>query len=710
MNKELNELLLRRKNKIMLVEGSSLEVTSKEHVVTLVKNISSLGYTFSVKALSVLFTYTVDELIQFNEDITSLVKKLIGADVEYKPMYPNFPNSVMEMEEAELYINALVHYVSGGTLYPYEDEEERIPLTQFAELKVIDLGTEDDIKDIFKSLCLSKTSLSDTDKEDIRTIFRSRLAVKFPDNITYKENVALIGQLYVESSEKLNCKHMRKYFKTATDVLRLITLLSDGDISLATNTKYRNFSRKERRFLIGLLNECASSSNIDEDMLRYKNKWIKVGEKLHPGEDCYNCYKSAQMAFKKLRNNVHINTFNSKVEELCSCGQFMEAVAFLKRRPGEFVRRFDYLLRKVSTDEERAQIIEYFRSVVPSISTPVLLQLREHFLHRDEDRRIIWTKKAKLYSMENTLEEIPEKYIKSVIQICENALVHLYSQRDYMGSVYLSDEFKNYKVPFNQRTATKALKNITRGSRVKLNDDSIKTLRGFIWWTDRDDSLDNWRVDIDLSVAICSENWDCLEHISYTNLKSPKFNSYHSGDITAGGDPDGDGVSEFLDIDIDSVLNNGGRYVVYQVYSFTGQKFADIPHVMFGWMERENSNSGEIYEPSTVEQKLDLASSSIKVIPVIFDCKTREIIWCDTSISGDIDYMPNNLENNLQGIQLVCYSMVNMVKPSLYDLIDFNIRARGIRVAKKEDADIIFDIEDADVTPYDIELFMADYL
>ena len=116
MNKELNELLLRRKNKIMLVEGSSLEVTSKEHVVTLVKNISSLGYTFSVKALSVLFTYTVDELIQFNEDIISLVKKLIGADVEYKPMYPNFPNSVMEMEEAELYINALVHYVSGGTL------------------------------------------------------------------------------------------------------------------------------------------------------------------------------------------------------------------------------------------------------------------------------------------------------------------------------------------------------------------------------------------------------------------------------------------------------------------------------------------------------------------------------------------------------------------------------------------------------------------
>ena len=579
MNKELNELLLRRKNKIMLEEGSLSEIKYKEHIATLVKNITSLGYTFSVNVLSVLFTYTVDELVKFNGDIVSLLKKLIGADVVYKPMYPNFPSSVMEKKESELYINAIMHYLTLGTVYPFEEKKERFPLMQNTELKVIDLGIEDDIKDIFTSLCLSKTSLSDTDREDIRTIFKSGIAVKFPENITYKENIALIGQLYVESSEKLDYKYVKKYFKTATDVLRLITLLSAGDVSLADNTKYRNFSRKERRFLIGLLNECASTGNIEEDMLRHKNKWIKVGEKLHPGEDCYNYYYNVQAAFKKLRNNDHIKTFNSKVEELCSCGQFIEVAAHLKKRPGEFVRRLDYLLRMVSTDGERAQIIEYFRSVVSSISTPVLLQIREHFLHRDEDRRIIWTKKAKLYSMENTLGEIPEKYIKSVIQICENALIQSYSQRSYMGSVYLSDEFKNYKVPFNQRTATKALKNITRGSRVKLNDDTIKTLRGFIWWTNMENGC---RVDVDLSAAICDENWNCIEHISYTNLKSSKFNSCLSGDRTNGGSPDGNGVSEFLDIDIDSVLNNGGRYVVYQVYSFTEQKFADMPHVMFG--------------------------------------------------------------------------------------------------------------------------------
>lgn len=56
-----------------------------------------------------------------------------------------------------------------------------------------------------------------------------------------------------------------------------------------------------------------------------------------------------------------------------------------------------------------------------------------------------------------------------------------------------------------------------------------------------------------------------------------------------------------------------------------------------------------------------------------------------------------------------CYSMVNMSKPNLYDLIDLHIRARGLRVANKEDADIIFDV-DSGITPFDVDVFMGEYL
>lgn len=297
------------------------------------------------------------------------------------------------------------------------------------------------------------------------------------------------------------------------------------------------------------------------------------------------------------------------------------------------------------------------------------------------------------------------------MKICENALVENYKSKEFLGNVYLSEEFKNYIVPFNQRSASKALKTIVRGSRLKA-EDNTKTLRGFVWWTNIND--DDWesRVDLDLSAAIFDEDWNYIEHVSYTNLRSDKYKACHSGDITDGGSVNGDGVTECIDTDIDSVVKYGARYIVYQVYSYTGQKFADIPHVMFGWMSREDVNSGEIYEPKTVEQKIDLASQSTVCIPVIFDCVKREMIWCDMnlSLSGCHNNSGgNNVESNLSGVAATCYSMVNMSKPNLYDLIELHIRARGLRVDNKEEADIIFDVDEG-ITPFDIDVFVGEYI
>ena len=298
-----------------------------------------------------------------------------------------------------------------------------------------------------------------------------------------------------------------------------------------------------------------------------------------------------------------------------------------------------------------------------------------------------------------------------------------------MGKVYLSDDYRNYVVPFSQRSASKAFKTIVRGSRLPMASQT-NAVRSFIWWTNMDKcdfgSYDDGRVDIDLSAAIFDENWNYMEHVSYTNLKSEKYKACHSGDIVNGGPVDGDGVSEFLDVDVDSVVRYGARYVVYQVYSYTGQTYADMPHAMFGWMERADVNSGEIYEPKMVEQKLDLTAGSMVCIPVIFDCVKREFIWCDMNMSLSGVHMNtggNNLESNLSGVTAVCYSMVNVKKPHLYDLIALNVMGRGVLVDNREDADIVFDTalylnndtvenerDKMVITPYDTELFMSEYL
>lgn len=705
---EANKILLRRKNKLIVENvGHVMSDDTQRYLVTMTKNIETLGYTFSNQLFNKLKTLTKEELFEFYKELVSELKKNIGADVQYNPMYPNFPESVMEENEMQLYMNAIVHYWSYGTILPCEEKNERLPLFDETKVKVIDSGEWEDLYEIFDNLCRSKTSISQTDKEDLEWIMK-KSNVKFPDEIPLKENVALIGKIYVESNPLATADKLQKLFKTATDVLRLITAMSDGDISLAANTKYRSFKRKERRLLLELLDNCG---NIQEDMLRYKNRWIRVGERLHPGEYKIGRYDNARLAFDKLRNNEKIQTFNSKVDHNIKDKNFEKAILLLQKRPGELARRLDYLLRTV---DKKNNVINTFKDVANKVSTPVLLQIKEHFKSRQEElnTRVFFPKGclARSYAIENKLPDIDKKYCDAIVKICENALIETYKSKDFMGNVYLSEEYKNYIVPFSQRSASKSLKTIVRGSRIKLKE-SAKAMRAFIWWTNTGNG-NNGRVDIDLSATIFDENWNYMNHVSYTRLRDKRMNIYHSGDITNGGDINGIGVSEFLDVDIESVADVGGRYVAYQVYNYSGQTFGNLPHAMFGWMGREDVKSGEIYEPKTVEQKMDLTSQSIVCIPVIFDCVEREFIWCDMNVSLDGCHYHrggNNVESNLMGVAATCYSIVNMKKPNLYDLIDLHIRARGLKVENKEEADIVFDIDDG-ITPFDTEVFMGEYI
>lgn len=727
----MNEILLRRKNKVILGTGTA-RVANDRCITAIMKNIEELGYTFSREVFDVLRTYSVNELTEFYLELKAALMKLVGANVVYMPMYADFPKGVMDAHFSELYINAMVHYWSDGILYPKNHRKrvnDRLPLFDETKVKVLQLGSEADVRQIFDNICMSRTSISKTDREDIAYLFETE-NMKLPDNIPHKENAAYISALYLQKNPMASVSELRKYIKTATDVLRLVTAMSDGDVSLAENTRYRSFSRRQRRMIMELLSGCP---NIEEDMLRYKERWIRIGERIHPSEfDCSRYtleYDRAINAFDKLRNNRKIETFAGKVEFDLAYGEYESALAELVKRPGELARRLDQLLRETYKEP----VIRNFASVAEKVSTPVLLQVREHFLHRSEqaDVRVFFPKGslAKCHSEKNDLPDIDERYCRKVVQICENALVKIYGQREPIGKVYLSEDYRNYVVPFSQRSASKALKTIVRGSRLSMSSQT-NAVRAFIWWTNMDkcdfESYDSGRIDIDLSAAIFDENWNYMEHVSYTNLKSEKYKACHSGDIVNGGPVDGDGVSEFLDVDVDSVVRYGARYVVYQVYSFTGQNYAEMPHAMFGWMERADVNSGEIYEPKTVEQKLDLTAGSTVCIPVIFDCVKREFIWCDMnlSLSGvHTNTGGNNLESNLSGVAAVCYSMVNMKKPDLYDLIALNVMGRGVLVDNREDADIVFDTalylnndtvenerDKMVITPYDTELFMSEYL
>lgn len=719
MENSVFSIILRRKNRVFINDNDMLKSLSgaageknKQIVATMNKNIEVFGYTMSEALFDKLVHMKAKSREVVYDILVNGLKEITGADKVYNPMYPNFPESVMKKDDFELYFNAIVHYWSFGTLLPYEEKEERAPLFNTAKVKVLEAGSFNDLNDIFNNLCASKTSLSKNDVDDMIFILNS-VKVTLPDEIPFKENAACVCRLLVDTGVDTDGSLCKKYVKTATDILRLITAMSDGDVSLAENTKFRNLKRSERRIIMNLLAGCGNAA---EDMNRYAGRWIRVGEKLHPGEFAKNeRYTKVVQAFGVIRNDGKIQSFAGKVDAAVASGDVNAVVSLLKKRPGEFARRIDFLLRTFDKDADRKTVIMGFASVAKDVSSTVLLQVREHFINKlngNDDMRVFFPKgnlARSYYVKNNKTETVSEDAMKMVIAVCESALVNIYGNREFLGKVYIDEALKNYIVPFSLRSAGKTMTAVSRGSRIAI-DDSAKIIRPFIWWTNTKDNI----IDVDLSIAVFADDWNCLEHVSYSNLKSSRFGICHSGDITNGGPVDGEGVAEFIDLDIEKALSAGARYAVFNVYNFSNENFSKMEHAAFGFMTRNDMKIGEIFEPSTVKQRMDLASATTTCIPVIFDLKERVFVWCDMALTADhvrAGYGGINVESNLPSVVVTCKAMVDIKKPNLYDLFTLNAKARGIITDNPDEADIRFGLDDScDVKPSDIDVIVGKYL
>ena len=139
-------------------------------------------------------------------------------------MYPNFPKQVMDADEAELFFNAIMHYLGkmfGMNILPDYEEDERFPLTEFTKLKVINLGFEDDYHAIFTNLMSSSTSCSDEDRQNIANyITKYGEKSQFPESIPHKEMMAFVVATCKAHSIPLTC--LTHIAKTALHCYRIL--------------------------------------------------------------------------------------------------------------------------------------------------------------------------------------------------------------------------------------------------------------------------------------------------------------------------------------------------------------------------------------------------------------------------------------------------------------------------------------------------------
>ena len=697
-----NAIFLRRRRKLMVAPGAG--GATVEQLATVQKEVAALGFVLSEALLLRLHGLSPQQLATFLRELLRDLKPMVGAHREHEPLFPGFPGQTMRMAEAELYLEAARHYVTLRRTAPANDDaaDMRAPLLDGRAPEPVELGSKHEFEVICTQLAGSHASLSDDDKADLAWFvrqYRGDVLRLLPPKIPFRENLALVAALLIEHANPTDGEAlMRAQAASATDVLRLAVALSAGDISLATPTRFAPMPRARRRLLLAIVDAQADAA---EAMKRRPEAWKRLGEVLHPRESARR-YPRAQAAFDALRNGAKVASFHGDVEAALNDGRTGDAIDRLSERPGDFARRLDHLLRVAAVNtpgrNDALAVLEGFTRVASQVSTPVLLQLLAHLRHRRRRTLRAFMPKgqvAKVYAMRDTRGPLPPGLSDALAARVEDTLVERFRLLPPLGACHLDPELAFHLVPTSQRSASRSLRTLARGSRMPLPD--AKFLRLFLWWTNGRE-----RTDIDLSAGFFRADFTHAGVLSYYNLRD--YGCHHSGDIVDAPQ----GAAEFIDLDVEHLISRGIRFVVMSINAYTTQTFVELPECFAGWMARHAPDSGEPFEPRTVIDRVDLAADSRIALPAAFDLIGRRVLWMDVALKNQPRW--NNLSHNLTGVSLMLRALIGAPKPDLYTLFALHARARGSVVGRRGDAQTVFGVDGGGVTPRDQDRIRAEFM
>jgi len=159
-----NEIFVRQARKILVPQISAmepaLEAADKIYLASFIKNLESVGYGVSKELLDACADLPLSALTTLHNETLQALKHLVGDHQTFNPMYPNFPQQVMNANEVGLYLNAFVHYLTDGKFIPRTVKEPR-PALEEGRLKVLNLGRMEEFEALSnKGISLGRTIFS----------------------------------------------------------------------------------------------------------------------------------------------------------------------------------------------------------------------------------------------------------------------------------------------------------------------------------------------------------------------------------------------------------------------------------------------------------------------------------------------------------------------------------------------------------------------
>lgn len=682
MNLTKNIVLFRQN--LVNLPASLDKVDNTVLAMSVASEIMQFGFILSEDAIFNIKRASEDDIITFHNEIIEFLKEMTGSKRTYSPFWKGFPQEVMDKSEVELWLHQIVHYLSNGHYEPNEWTEARPTAFERTQYTTVTSCDDDVFLNIFTKLVSINTSLTPDDLSVVKFFVENKYELRLPDVIPFKENLCTLAGMGIDVP-----------IQSVTDVLRIAVQMSGGDISLPKvpyktvrrsswssqriinpireSFKFKKFSRSERRLLLGLLEK--TNCDVREAVLK-DGRWIRLGEILHPGEYA-KAFPRAFKMFNTLRNEK-VQSWYGQVDS-----EFKKSLdaglAKLSERPGEFMRKLDWLVRTNQDNRENlAKVFDVFKRVAPKTSNKVIFESMAHFEDRlcpVTDRRIM-VKGARNSTILPDLPGIRKGALDTIDKTLFDAIGEKFSSMPPLGKVYIDYELEKITLPKNMRSVSSSLRPIIRGQRIPFRNKHSKVIRAFCHWFDK-----SGNEDIDLSATLVDVNGIKSTVVGWNGDHNQSYACY-SGDVRHRRGA----CAEYIDIDIAGMINAGYRYAVLDARNYSGRGLNTL-ECYFGYESREFPQGNDIHYAPSTDNCMRLQSTGENSILVILDVQEMEYIMVDEDQSG----LPVASANNGAIIKLVNYYS-ELPKFSVYDLIALHTQYRGTEVQNKEEADIVIDV------------------
>ena len=330
----------------------------------------------------------------------------------------------------------------------------------------------------------------------------------------------------------------------------------------------------------------------------------------------------------------------SAFEAALARGDALGAAELLRREKGASAlsRNLLFLLSRASA-EDAGKILSMIEGASPMVFWQLLLKTKEEtgvkgtraFAFHHNGLRIVHNETPKEASRRKS--GLTKELAERLYPVLEAHLAAYYKGK--LGRVYIDEDMKRVAIPLEESTSMGGAGVLPAGSYIPLGEG--KKLRVFTYWEKVN--------DIDLSALAYAKTGEMTEFSWRTMFELFGEAILFSGDQTSGYE----GGSEYFDIDLDKFRKRFPKadYVIFYNNVYSATNF-DECICRAGFMQRDILDTGEVFEPRTVETSFRINCPSTSAYLLALDVRRRRVVWLNkgkafggivAALSGEIDIL-----------------------------------------------------------------------